>query len=1112
MKKAKKIVSMFVAATFLLSSTVMAIPNNSVVMGNKAFSIDAIFAGVDGIQEALDGAGGKLYYSLEGVTDDFVGLFSGQPMTEEQKAELTNIQYVNADGSIDVYANFCDEEPIQDEELTVESVSALNSTTIQVTFSNGETQTFSGFQLVVGENEVEFEYEGQTFTGVNVTYQPSEAAVESIEFVNYRNIRVTFSDTVDKESAADPANYYMEIVDGNAAYGAMPTLQNSNQLSKIQTDYVHGTDGWWNGVEEDGEVIAEPHIIAQDVNGKTVVDIYLPEDARFTNVKDNASGTYPDSYQDEDAERTLAVKLRTSKTDGVIKKALIKDTSVNVAVRNVKDAEGKLSIDTAVMPIRILDEVKPTLVEAKKVEAEQVENDNNHTTFSSLGKDLGSFSLLRTNEHTGQTGELLQFVYSEPVFDAHDLDKSDLEYYRDVKLYVNGKFIASRSERNLNQFMTFAMDTDAAYKDSKTVTLDVEKAVKEAYREEFATGIDYTVRFVGVTDLAGNIEESSEHSFKVKFRDATVVPPVIVKPEVKNIVQVADNVFRVEFNRAGVKGTLVIENPDGEGFGVFETYIPESIESENGCYYSYVAVPARDHEPNESVPTGINQNQILAYDGQDTIYRTIRVNEIYVENDEVSADSLVGDDYIKNNMKLVNDIKAPVAVTPDEIEYDERSSCIEIAVKDITPWVDDENIDYWVSPIAYKYDDDTKRFRNEIRANQKYADTYLPVKVSYIDADGAVHQAMVSNYDLRPDSGESSDLNPGYEDSITYDFENDILKLDLTNYPQLLGKKGKLAAGSAYKVEIPAGYFTDSPKDTDFWNNGRDLYFGGNCYDLLYVDDGRDDDNYWWWFHTDAGLGYTSTKQVVNVDVEEKPATVPDPEYVPQTSKQLINYDEPTNSMRIEFTGTIDVATLKDKDNYTLDGRTIAEWDNQLGTNTVINYVVDNSNPDNVRQYAVFEIPQDSIQEFGDYSFKVQGVSHPNGGTMTPVETVVRLHDNYRPVVVDAVVTGDRQIKLTFNEPIQYHVDPEVDADPHSTANNFLVEIGGVKYTVDTAVLPVVSDNDREIILNLGNVIPETGSITVEIVDDQNGNILVIDLSTNKNPMKKDVYDVDRAE
>jgi len=1009
-------------------------------------------------------------------------------------------------------------------------ISAINSTTLQVTFSDGVTKQFTVPKLHAGANSVTIDYLEETFN-ITVNYAQGTSAVENIEFISYRNIRVTFNDVVDEESATDATNYYFEIVDGDAAYGALPTLQESNQLSKIETTYPGGAYTWWTGKDILGNQVAEPHIVADSSSGKTIVDIYLPEDARFTSKKDKLLGTYPDEW--EDAERTLAVELKTSKTDGSTKKLLTKDTVVNVAVRNIKDTDGNLSINTEVIPIRILDEVKPELLEVKKInkngEAQSLLNDDD-----GLGVNLtpgNPIEVVRSKEdRPHQLGEALQFVYSEPVFDGHDLDKSDLEYYRDLQLYVNGKLVAHLEKEDdedldyLEKYLTFEMGADATYNGSRVATLDVQKLVEDAPDEVFATGKKYHVEIIGVTDLAGNIEVTSQHEFDVKFKDTPATPPTPGEnliPVVEGIEQVADNMFRIEFNRAGATADLVIENPDGEGFGTLTVPIDPSVavEDEDGftSYISYVAVPARDHEYSRAIPDGIEQNEILAYDGDNKIWRTIRVQDVKVEEE-----NLIGDDFIVDNMMLVNDTLAPEAVDEVDIEFEDRDTTIEIPVMDATPWAEDENVDYWVSPIAYQYNEDELRFENEIEAQQQGADTYKPVKVSYVDVDGKVHQAMVSNYDLRPSLGDPSDLNPGFNDddghendAISFDFENDILTLDLENYPQLLDEDGLLVEGATYKVEIPAGYFTDAPKTNWFWDYKALFIFNETPYFMLYVDDGRDGDNYIWWEPFDAGLGYTSTKEDVTVTIGEDTVTPPvdEPEYVPQTSKQLINYDEPSRSIKIEFTGTIDSDTLKDKGNYSFNGKTLAEWDAELGTDTVIDFVVDDSNPEDVHQYAVFVIPQDSIKQDGDYEFTVEGVAHPNGGTMTPVKTVVRLHDNYRPVVTEAIVTGDSTIKLTFNEPVQYHVDPAKHADPHSTANNFLIKVGDLEFTPDTAVLPDNGDNNREIILNLGNIdiLSLSGDITVEIVKDQNDNILVIDFAeVNQNPMKEDTYNIDR--
>lgn len=1012
-------------------------------------------------------------------------------------------KFVKADGTVVTVPPV-----VVEPELDVVDIDVLNKTTIQVEFNDGVTKTFP-VSLKTGSNSVTFTYNGVTFTKT-VTYNPSQVSVSNVEFVNYRNVRVTFDGLVDEASATDAANYYFEIVDGNAAYGFLPdfpTLQYSNQLSMIETEYIYGADGWWTGKNADGDKVAPAHIVADTVNGKTVVDIFLPEDARFTTLEDKHMGSYPDPYFAADAERTLAVELRESTTDGHTTKLLTKDTVVNVAVRNIKDLDEQFTVDTAVMPIRIYDNVDPELLRVDVVE------NNRHYCHETIGlsnlpRALGSFDLLRTKGSIDQVGEAIQLTYSEPVFDAHrNIDMSDLDYYRDIALYVNGKEVASLAAGNLKEFMKFEMGKDGTYDESRIVTIDAEKAVWAAYNEEVATGKSYIIRFVGISDLAGNVEVSAEHSFTVKFYDNAVVNPNPVTPEVIGVAQVADNIFRIEFNREDVKGTFVIEDSDGEGFGDLETEIPRSAESANGHFYSYVAVPAMDHEPDEAIPTGEDQNEcLLAYDGMDEIYRNIRVKDIYVKDryDEIADYTLHGNDYVPNApMTMVDDILAPVAVEKDVVYGEAKDALLVIPVEDVTPWVDDENAEYWASPIAYTYFDE--KFGNEILADQEDAHTYLPILVSYEDARGAIHQEVVTNYDVKPDN---SSLNKGYPGSIS--FIDGELVLDLHNYTGLL-RNGSLIPGETYKVEIPKGYFTDSPKDTNFWNNEADFEFDDYELDMLYVDDARDDDNYAWirrgchgrYDIVDSGLGYTSDAQALYIDVEAAPAPEPEEEAVPQTSKQLIFFDEATNTLRIEFTGTIDVATLKNPENYSLDGKTIAQWDKALGTDTEIKYVVDGDH-----QYAVFEIPQDSIQEEGDYELIVSGVAHPDGGMMTPVEATVRLVDNYRPEVIEAVVTGDSQILLTFNEPIRYFIDTE-ETDAHAVANNFIVMVDGNRWYVDTAVLPDGEDNDREIVLN-GTKLPETGDITVEIAEDQNDNILVIDFSPLKNPMRMDTYDVER--
>lgn len=1010
-------------------------------------------------------------------------------------------------------------------DLAVVSASVVNVTTVAVTFSDGITQNFTVPALENGTNTKTVTYKGQEFQ-VTVNYTAPvvvNAAVESITFNNYRHIQVKFNQEVDLDSAANPANYYFEIVDGNSGlFGAAPDLGLSNQLSEIATNYPGGAAKYW----------MDGNIAAFNSQGKTLVDINLPEDARFTNVID-----WNLANEDGDDERTLTVRQRASMTGPEIIKLLTKETIVNVAIRNVKNAAGKLSINTAVLPITILDETKPYLEGVYKIATTEKRREDRDARLSSPGldKDLGSFELVRSrdNQDREQKGESLVFEYSEPVFDGHGLDKSDIERFRDLELYVNGKKIASRRWGNLDEYLSFAMGANATYNDSRLVTLDAEKAVRRTPGEYFTTGRAYNIQFVGVTDLAGNIEVASEHYFKVKFKDVPVITPVIVPPVVNNVVQVADNLFRVEFNRAGVEGKLVIENADGEA-GNLKAPIPaSSLDPDDGKFYSYVAVQAIDHEPYDPI-LNLNitrDNNVLAYDGQDYINRVVKVTNVIVKNDSVALKDLLGNDFNQGAMELKNDILAPEALAPASIDFADRAAQISIPVRDVTPFRDD-NINYEVKAVKYNYNRDKQQFTNEINGFDR---DYLPVKVSYT-LNGVTHTALVSNRQLRPYDYANLDpayLNPGSAGNIVFDNGNDTLNLDLADYPQLLDADGKLVEGVTYKIEFTKGYFTDAARDIFLSETGEyeslisirpegeiDFTFGNNNYDLLYVDDARIPQlafleglgeaerarciNAW------KELGYTSAEQVVNVSVGVKPPVAPPEQYVPQTSKEKIRYDAPTNSLWVEFTGTIDAATLQDPRNYAFNGKTLQVWNQELGTNTPVQYVLDNSNRENVHQYAAFIIPQDSIREDGDYAFSIEGVASPDGGKMTRVETVVGLRDNFRPIVEESKITGERQILLTFNEPVQYLVDPVVRADSFSTAKNFKVKAGDVQLTVLEAILPEVNNpSGRELTLNLGTNIP-TGTITVEIVPDQNANILIIDKTQNRNPMKLATYTVFR--
>lgn len=134
MKFSKKVLSLGLATAMVAGSAVsFAIPNNTVVLDtNKAYDLDIFFGDLpQDVVDAIAAADG-IWFDADG--SGYMDAFTGTAMTQAQQDALTNISYMNEDGSVDTYATFASETPVE-ENLTVESVSAINSTTVEVVFN-----------------------------------------------------------------------------------------------------------------------------------------------------------------------------------------------------------------------------------------------------------------------------------------------------------------------------------------------------------------------------------------------------------------------------------------------------------------------------------------------------------------------------------------------------------------------------------------------------------------------------------------------------------------------------------------------------------------------------------------------------------------------------------------------------------------------------------------------------------------------------------------------------------------------------------------------------------------------------------------------------------------
>jgi len=1061
MKKGKQLIALVLTVAMIFSLCIVPafadVTTDGIQIGNKYYTLGYILGNEETFADDIFGPAdpSDVIIRMNDKAASFAAYLAAgggdfDAFAEENPATPNPSVIVNPDGS---------ETPVEEpgEELEVVSVIAINKTRIEVTFSNGEVATFTVDPLVSGTNTRTITHKGVSYE-VEIPYSDVEKpAVEDVVIHNYRHISVIFNTIVDRATATNPANYYFEIVDGDVAsdtYGAN-TLGFYNQLADIETA-TSLVGGWWHPNYE--------HITAREVNGKTVVDIRLPEDARFTNTVDTEDVV--------DHEQTLHVTL----ADGN-EKALIKNTNVVVAVRNVRSFNGLRNIDTFVKSVKIIDE------EAPELEAAYVEE----------GLSRKAVNLANTVNLKSDGSEVVVFEFNEPVFDAHDLETSTK---RDVKVYINNKLAANTESDDLGGILDFVMDKDFTYDESRFAYLDV-KAAADKLGETYTEGKILNVRVIGVTDLAGNIMVPSTIEFNVKVVDPEVEDPTVdplTKPVPLEVVQIADNMFRIAWNVPNATGQFIIENADGEdGRILVNTTLSAADPTIGDKFYSYVEVAAVDVDPADDPDAA--DDDLLAYDGQDYINRVVRINNPFVVNADEDEYLVKGNNKNFGLMKIQKDILAPVALEPAALDYDETNAVIVLDAMDVVPEGVDQEFAHAVYALTYAHDG------NDFDRNTVDPDgDYLPIRVSYRTAEGALRTALVTNLDVPGTTGV-----PG---SIAYNVATRELTLDLSGWPTLLDEDGALVAGAEYTIEIPKGFFADHEKDEkdagpltdsditilagipaddlstiDLQVDSTADISGVFVGDMLYVSNARLDD-----------YGYTSKAHTVVQKVRAKEETPGEetPDTVPQTSKTLIHFDSAKNEVVIEFKGTIKLDTLKNPANYMLNGKTLKAWGL---TSNDIEYVQEFDGTDVIAQYAIFKVPVDSVPADGDVELRVYGVTNLAGGMMTEVVTDIFLLDTTRPVVLDAVVAGQRQIILTFDEEVQYREGQTAIA----AAKNFEVKAGSTTLTVLEA-----SVSDRTVTLNLGSDIPATGNIVVKIVEDPSGNILIIDMSQNKNPLNDD--------
>ncbi|MCY6355126.1 SwmB domain-containing protein [Clostridium sp. ZS2-4] len=690
------------------------------------------------VDAALAGENFKLDKYTENVTADKV-MDAPEHVTKLTEDENGNVKPVNPA-----------EEP-----LKVQSVTTVNKTSIVVKLNKEAKETLSkDFFQVTGATVTSIEQgvtkdvyilnieslDGKkgtvTVNGISKDYDYSavvvdKAKVEGVQFVNYREFKVKYSTVVDEATAINPANYYFEIVEGTAGkLGSNPTLGSDNNLSTLPDAVV------WFAYTDDTKTTRK-NIISETVDGKTVVTINLPESARF-------DGPNP-------------LKVISENRDSVSvgqDKILNKDVTVQVAVRNVKNADGVRNIDTAVFPMLISDTARPELVSGYKT----VTNKEELVPFNPIASTTVEV------EAVDDAKDLI-INFNEPVYKADS-----------VIMYVDGEVKTA----NIS-FQQADGTTSSTYANASRAIIDV----KAALGDKFAASNEvHNIKVVGVKDLANNITIPSTIEFNVKFINPAQTEKIA--PQILGIQQIADNIIEVEWNREGAKADtdgISILKPDGtvdvDYANIAQTESTKVPSGERkGRFFSTIKFNATD-KADEAVEA--DAVKTLAYDGQDFVNRTIKIENLI-------ADTTKGTQKFEESIRLYKDLQAPV--------FDK------LAINDLSdePETFQQIKDGNMTKIKLRVVDETpfgvnaaKSSVNAMKADGSAiagdSDVLNKIRVSY-EKDGVVRTKEISTL-----TGAGLD--------------SDVLTIDLTGNPELL-KDGILVEGATYKVEVPEGFFSDS--------------------------------------------------------------------------------------------------------------------------------------------------------------------------------------------------------------------------------------------------------------------------------------------------------------
>ncbi len=530
----------------------------------------------------------------------------------------------------------------------------------------------------------------------------------------------------------------------------------------------------------------------------------------------------------------------------------------------------------------------------------------------------------------------LELTFSEPI----KAFTSTGAYAGKARIYVDGTEVPAAA------IVTDVVD-NATVDLQRTVEIDTTKL-----GFNLAKG-DHKVAVVGAEDLNGNL--ISNNGVELAFKIVDPADVQAVEPVVKEVIQVADNAFKVVFNTKGVT-----EKSAGNVLTIKKGAYDAALKEYKDIDIADTAVEMKEVPATATVPahtewvvivdaTATEDAAKLSYKGANVMTRSIEVKNFKNASKDGKA--------VTKSLGFKKDITAPV-----------------IAEDGITASADTLMVEF--SDTPFNVEDNGKV---DLVSGKT-------VTVKYTDKEGVTYSEEITTPTLNADG-------------VT-------VELKVTN-PNMLDNKGKLFAGENYTIVLPDALVKDAEEDITGSNTNDYVLLDGQHpfvgKTVTYKIPGAV--NIGLVPQTTRGLIFTGYEKAKNIGAYAATAT----ELTLKDNQIVVVFEGEVDAKTAIVTSNY---TLNGK--VLPQGSSI-----EYRQSDINNADGDNNASTGAENFVIISLSDDTIALTGGQDFTVAGVANKLGNKMMPVADVVTLSDNTKPVANALEIRDSNKLVLTFSEAIE---------------------------------------------------------------------------------------------